>query len=464
MVILHYLSGLPPVRGGGMIKYALDLVEALNSTDDVVMLVPGSISIIKNRRKKVRIARNGCWNNIPLFRIINPLPIPMANGIKDIEWYTQGCDEQVYLDFLKKISADVIHVHTFMGLHAEFLSAARKMRIPVVYTTHDYFGICPKADLFCGNHVCDSPGLYCDNCCANAFGSKRILLEQSTLYRVYRNNNFLTRFAQKDFLKGKFNTLRSREPVALIALDREPLHPVSSDYDALLRYYRKMFDDVTFFHFNSSLTKRVYENHLGSISGRVIAVSTKALSDHRRKRCVGSIIRIGYFGGNTPYKGLGILQSAIDELWGEGVRNINLKVYGNSERKTYDFCSYYDAFESGDIEKIFDEIDILAVPSMWQETFGMVVPEAISYGIPVLATSNVGSAEYLSIDSLNIGIITDNSKDSIKKEIKNLAINPKLLSEMNGNILKANIVFDYSKHVTEMERLYEEARIINDQG
>ena len=44
MHILHYLYGIPPYRGGGMIKYALDLIEAEeNMGYKVSLLYPGSI-------------------------------------------------------------------------------------------------------------------------------------------------------------------------------------------------------------------------------------------------------------------------------------------------------------------------------------------------------------------------------------------------------------------------------------
>lgn len=76
----------------------------------------------------------------------------MANGILDVDWYTLLVDRGVYICFLRKIKPEAIHVHFFMGLHIEFLQAARECGISVLYTTHDYFGLCHKTELMYENN------------------------------------------------------------------------------------------------------------------------------------------------------------------------------------------------------------------------------------------------------------------------------------------------------------------------
>ena len=438
-----------------MIKYALELIEAQSAGDDVNILIPGKISVSEKKRKKIKIVRKGNYKGVPVYSIVNPLPVPMANGIRDIEMFTSPCDESVYVRYLKALSPDLIHVHTFMGLHAEFLSAAVKCGIPVVYTTHDYFGICPKADLFCNGTVCTEPGKYCASCCEGAFSEKRLLLEQSDAYRFFRSSRLLTGLAQAKALKKSLDGLRSHDPRS----DEETVYPADGDidYSPLLDRYKKMFKMVTYFHFNSSLARRVYERHLGHLSGDVIGITSPKLSDDRRERSVGDLIRIGYFGGNTPFKGLHLLQEAIDDLVNEGIKNILLRVYGNTERRDYEFCRYYDAFSPDEIGDVFEGIDILAVPSRWQETFGMVVPEAISYGIPVLVTKNVGAVDYLDQSPEPMGMVCENTLEGIKEAVRTICNNPKLIDDMNRNILNARLTFDYSRHLSDMDRLYEDA-------
>jgi len=40
-------------------------------------------------------------------------------------------------------------------------------------------------------------------------------------------------------------------------------------------------------------------------------------------------------------------------------------------------------------------MDVLAVPSSWMETFGMVVLEALSCGVPVIVTEKVGAKDII---------------------------------------------------------------------
>lgn len=43
-----------------------------------------------------------------------------------------------------------------MGLNKEWIDACKSLKIKTVFTTHDYFGICPKVTLYKNGDVCDS--------------------------------------------------------------------------------------------------------------------------------------------------------------------------------------------------------------------------------------------------------------------------------------------------------------------
>ena len=46
------------------------------------------------------------------------------------------------------------------------------------------------------------------------------------------------------------------------------------------------------------------------------------------------------------------------------------------------------------ISKSFKQMDLLIVPSIWKETFSLITLEALSYGIPVLISNNVGAKDF----------------------------------------------------------------------
>lgn len=78
-----------------------------------------------------------------------------------------------------------------------------------------------------------------------------------------------------------------------------------------------------------------------------------------------------------------------------------------------------------------DETDILVTPSVWNETFGYTVIEALSYGVPVIVSSHVGAKD---IVPAGAGIIFDNEIE-LKTAIKSLT--KERLESMNQIILES---------------------------
>lgn len=58
-----------------------------------------------------------------------------------------------------------------------------------------------------------------------------------------------------------------------------------------------------------------------------------------------------------------------------------------------------------ELTKIFEQTDVLVTPSIWFETFGFTVLEALSYGVPVVISGTVGAKDIL-VDGA--GIVVDN--------------------------------------------------------
>lgn len=464
MRILHYLFGTPPVRGGGLIKYALDLAETQSKEDDVFLLIPGPISLSPQRRNKVSVKRKGKWNGIPQYKIYNPLPIPMGNGISDIEAYTVACDIFCYQNFLEKIRPDVIHVHSLMGIHKEFFVAAKKLKIPVLYTTHDYFGICPGTSLFYKGGVCNCIGINCGECSKNAFSEKRLLIEQSALYRAYRNSGWLIRLLRTNVLKNAMGSVRSTTyPKEDKSAERQKdtntnlsnMQLSQNEYELLLTYYREIFGTITYFHFNSNISKMIFEEKLGPLPGQVIPISNKSVKDRRKHHVSRDKLKIGFLGGDVECKGLHQLQTVIGELYAAGKRQMVLQVYGSYERKMYPFCEYFDAYNEDEKESVFEKMDILAVPSLWMETFGMVVLEALSFGVPVVLTDKVGAKILIEEQSEKFGEILPDSEVAWKVYFEKLYENKELVSLYSQNICSAEIELDYEKHVAAMKNILE---------
>ena len=106
-----------------------------------------------------------------------------------------------------------------------------------------------------------------------------------------------------------------------------------------------------------------------------------------------------YSGSLIPRKGVDILASAFEQLVREG-HNIRLKIVGDGPlssglRKSLsgvadrvDFVGFKDW---GELPQQYAEANILCVPSRY-DGWGLVVPEGLAAGLPVIATDRMGAA------------------------------------------------------------------------
>ena len=163
MRIIHYTLGFSPYRSGGLVKYAKDLMVAqADLGHSVVALYPGGTELL---HKLCYVHEDIAYESIRTFEMSNPLPVSLMYGIKDVERETsgQGLDETSFLAMLDEVKPDVLHVHTLMGLPLEYLRIVHDRNIRIVYTSHDYFGLCPKVNFINHNgNVCE--GTSCERC------------------------------------------------------------------------------------------------------------------------------------------------------------------------------------------------------------------------------------------------------------------------------------------------------------
>lgn len=73
-----------------------------------------------------------------------------------------------------------------------------------------------------------------------------------------------------------------------------------------------------------------------------------------------------------------------------------LDIWGGKKGKEKNSLVYYRGkFDSCSVADVYDGMDVLVVPSIWKETFGFVVLEALSYGVPVIVSDNVGAKDII---------------------------------------------------------------------
>ena len=160
MKILHYSLGFPPYSVGGLTKYCLDLCsEQIRQGHNVSMLWPGQI---KNSNES-KIKKHKDYKQIRSFELVGPNYVPQIYGIEDTELFKTKTNVDEISEFLEREHFDVVHFHTLMGINESIIDEIKRRKIKTVYTTHDFFGICPKTTLFFGGTTC-AENFDCEGC------------------------------------------------------------------------------------------------------------------------------------------------------------------------------------------------------------------------------------------------------------------------------------------------------------
>lgn len=389
MKILHYALGFPPYRSGGLTKLCVDLMaQQAKEGHTVAMLWPGQMGFVNQKvaiKKHENVKLNG--QDILSFEVINPLPVPFDEGIADITAFIKNVEAEAYRQLLDSFQPDVIHVHTLMGLHKSFLEAAREKKIRLVFTAHDFFPICPKVTMFRHGAVCDcvQDCEDCGVCNATALSMNKIKILQSPIYRELKDSEIVKKLRKqhRDGYLSESTADDTANPVG-----------TADNYKKLRNYYYSLLQLMDMIHYNSSVTKKVYESFFDLPNSCIVVITHSDIKDNRKvKDYSNDCLRIRYLGAQSGAKGYQLLKSALDELWSKQ-QNFCLDVHFTPIEMS-PYIKVHNRYSYTELEKIFDETDVLVTPSIWYETFGFTVLEALSYGVPVIISGNVGAKDIL---------------------------------------------------------------------
>jgi glycosyltransferase involved in cell wall biosynthesis len=316
------------------------------------------------------------------------------------------------------------------------------MKIKIIFTTHDYFGICPKVNLFDYNK---------NNCLNYKKGEKCVICNKDAV-----SSKFLSIYNSK-FGKN-IKKYVSNHILKSIKKTKKPYKNKAKDYVNLREYYYKIFNLIDNYHFNSTVSKEVFLNYLKGIKGKVLNITTNDIIDNRKKinyrTLFNNKIKFTYMGYINEQKGFYYLMNIFNEIK-QYNKNWELNIYADTSNLNtflYDqvFFKFHGKYNKRDFKRIFNNSSVLIVPSLWKETFGLIALEAFSYGIPSILTNNVGAKDIF-IDRVN-GIICDEKK--LINEIINVLNNPNILFNFNKNILNSNFNLKFKDHIEKIYELY----------
>jgi glycosyltransferase involved in cell wall biosynthesis len=172
-------------------------------------------------------------------------------------------------------------------------------------------------------------------------------------------------------------------------------------------------------------------------------------------------IRFGFIGTILPAKGVDILVKAFSRIKD---KRLELMIYGRlfpyrdfeyyprhlerlSKNKNIRFMNEFDY---KDISRVFSEIDILVLPSIWNENCPLTILEAFSTKTPIIA-SNIGGIPELIRDRVDGLLFEPRNCDDLYEKIQIFLNNPGLVEKLKERI---NPPKNIKENTRELEKIY----------
>jgi glycosyltransferase involved in cell wall biosynthesis len=263
---------------------------------------------------------------------------------------------------------DVVHIHNlhFSG-SASVIYALKKLNAPIVMTLHNYRLLCPSGSLYHDNQ------LFLDSL-------KPGFAWSAVKKGVYQNSKAITLWiAASMYLHEKLGTWKSISKFILLGQHSRELFSTSK----LSSFAGRMIVKPNFcFPVLSA----------GATASRTAASSTN-MRDQSYYLYVGRL---------TEEKGVSVLLDAFKDS-GHQLRVIGtgpLEDLVQDYARKYSNIIFVGAQPKGSVNEFIQGASALIFPSVWYETFGMVVIEAFSAGLPVIA-SDLGNIKNMVTDGVN---------------------------------------------------------------
>lgn len=302
---------------------------------------------------------------------------------------------------------DIVHIHNlFPFISPSILAECRKAGIPVVITVHNYRLVCPN-----GLHM--SHGQICEKCS----GGKE-------WWCVLRN-------CEGSFFKSFGYALRN-----YIARTLRLFHDNVTIYACLTEFQRQKLIDA------------------GFQGSRIVVIPNMCNVRGSEPSTNGEYV--GFVGRISPEKGIDVLLRCAEML-----KHIPFKVAGDLESgicksapPNVEFCGF---LQGDDLDMFRQRMRIAAMPSIWYETFGLVLAEAASYGKPVIVSRLGAMAEIVEDGKTGLHFEPGNSEDLAQK-IQYLWDNPDICKEI-GHAGRAKVLREYSskKYYQRLMNVYNKA-------
>jgi glycosyltransferase involved in cell wall biosynthesis len=197
----------------------------------------------------------------------------------------------------------------------------------------------------------------------------------------------------------------------------------------------------------------------GRRTARVIFNSAGPARGRNRERREGSLT-FGFIGRICAEKGIRWLLEVF--AWNARTRD-RLVIAGKGETGFVEslkaeFSSPSVAFIGHvDPAVLYEQVDVVVIPSLWHEPFGRTAIEALAYGIPVIASNRGGIPEVIQ-DALTGLIVDPDEPGSLARAMRRFSVEPELAGRLGASGAQRLSRFSEESAVDTYESVYAGAR------
>lgn len=427
MKILQVIHGYPMRYNAGSEIYTQTLCHGLAERHDVHVFTREEDSFAPDFR--LRMEQDGDDPRITLHVVNNP-------RLKDR--YRAAEIDARFAEVLDRTQPDIVHVGHLNHLSTSLLREAANRQIPIVYTLHDYWLMCPRGQ-FMQMFPEDPAELWaaCDGqedhrcakrCYARYFSGAPDEQDADIAY-------------WSDWVARRMRHVR--EMAGLVDL-----------FIAPARYLHDRYRDV----FGLPASKLLYLDY-GFAQERMTG----------RNRASGQPFTFGYIGTHIPAKGIHDLIQAFGLLHGDVFLRIWGRPRGQDTEALQAMASslppgldkrvewLYEYRNQDIVSDVFDHVDAIVVPSVWVENSPLVIHEAQQARVPVITANVGGMAEYVRHE-VNGLLFEHRSPASLAEQMQRMVDNPMLAATLGARgylTSETGDVPDIGNHVHDVEALYE---------
>lgn len=376
----------------------------------------------------------------------NAAPMGEQSNIVEAE-YNNLFFASWFRNYLNRTKPDFVHFFHLGLLSASAIDVCHELGIPKVMTPTDFWLICPTYQLrLADNSMCKGPDADGVNCVKHAVAN-----------------------TQHPFVVRIFNRLPGKIVPAMVHTMTSggwswfwftPKIRALCQRAGFLRQRMNMLDKVV-------VPTRLMEEMLVSngLDPAKVVFSRFGIRQTENECHIPDVkgkIRVGFIGGLSEHKGAHLLISAIRSLPDD--LSVELKIYGRSDTDPRYFnklqqlsdgdgrIQYCGTFPNEIIGKIFAELDVLVVPSIWYENTPLVIYSAQAAGCPVIASNLGGMAEVVEHEKNGL-LFAVGDIVGLASTIERLAHDRKLLRQLAENAPKPKSISNY---VAELEIIYDD--------